>query len=81
MYGVTQMTIKTIALNKKCEDNLKGLQYTSTKVRYLTLLGFQPMDIKRKLNIIPQHVYNELDRKCKNPKEETPKITKEDKIK
>ncbi len=81
IYGVTNMTIKTIALNKKCEENLKSLQYTSTKIRYLVKLGFSPMDIKRKLNIIPQHVYNELDRKCKNPKEETPKVNKDDKIK
>ena len=72
--------IKVIALNSELEKVLNSLSTKRAKIYYLKSLGFKPMDISRKLNIISQHVYNELSRVCKNPKEKVPSIKKTDKI-
>lgn len=63
------MSISKIKLNKSQQDKLDSFETKRAKIYYLKLLKIKPMDISRKLNIIPQHVYNELKRVCKNPKE------------
>lgn len=64
-------------LTKLQSDNLKSFKNQKSKIYYLNkILVSKKTDkskikglISKHLNIIYQHVFNELNRKCKNPKE------------
>lgn len=55
------------------KTNLKGFQFTSTKIRYLHSLGWPQGDIARYLEKRPQHISNVLGQKVTNPLEVIPK--------
>ncbi len=54
------------------QKNLDGMQFTSTKIRYLFSLGWAQGDIARKLGKRPQHVSNVLGQKVTKPLEQLP---------
>lgn len=62
-------------LTKLQQDTLDNFVSKSAKIHYLDKIRrlqnekISNIGLAKMLNIIPQHVYNELARVCKNPKE------------
>ena len=54
-------------LTKDQEKKLESFKYTSTKIRFLSSLGFDRGPISKILSIRYQHVRNVLLQKVKNP--------------
>ncbi len=57
-------------LSKLQETNLKTLKSRSAQIHYLYRISNNYSKVAKHLNIIYQHVWNEINRKCKNPKED-----------
>jgi len=56
-------------LNKTQKVKLNSFNKTSTKIRYLTKLGWNRSEIKNELKILYQHVRNVQITPIKNPSE------------
>jgi len=57
-------------LPKDVQTRLDSFEFTSTKIKYLLFLKYKPKYIKQVLDLTcVQHVHNEKDRNCKNPRE------------